>query len=227
MQPKIVAHRGASTAERENTVAAFVRAKAMGADMVELDVRLTADGQMVVHHDPEVTGLGVIASKNRNDLPTYIPTLTEALDACDGMDVNVEIKSDRSEPDYDASHRLTHAVTELLVGRNDVSRMLVSSFDADVVRLVRATAPALRTGFLYVASTSPGRLVSRCAAEGHVAIHPYAKSVTAGLITKAHAAGLAVNTWTVDDPHRMRMLANWGVDAIITNVPDIARDALR
>jgi glycerophosphoryl diester phosphodiesterase len=224
--PKIVAHRGASKAEKENTVAAFRRAVEMGADMVELDVRRTADGHMMVHHDPLVEGVGLISVHRRDDLPAYIPTLDEALDACAGIEVNVEIKSDKSEADYDPSHRLTAQVVELLLGRDDGDQMLVSSFDADVLRLVRSIAPSIATGFLYTASALPGRLIDRCVAEGHHAIHPYAIALTAGTVTKARSAGLQVNTWTVDDPDRMRVLAGWGVTAIITNVPDVARSAL-
>jgi glycerophosphoryl diester phosphodiesterase len=226
MTPKIVAHRGASKAERENTLAAFTTAKRMGADMVELDVRRTNDGCMVVHHDPMILGLGVISNLQRHDLPTYVPDLNDALDACNGIDVNVEIKSDKGEPDYDPSHRLTLAVIELLLARADRNQMLISSFDADVLRLVRRDAPLLRTGFLFTVTAAPSRLIQRCAHDGYVAIHPYAKSVTRGLVDMAHGAGLAVNTWTVDDPKRMQTLAEWGVDAIITNVPDVARVAL-
>ncbi len=222
MTPKIVAHRGASKAERENTIAAFLTAKAMGADMVELDVRRTNDGHMVVHHDPMILGLGVIAQLARVDLPAYIPDLEDALDACAGIDVNVEIKSDKGEPDYDPSHRLTHLVIDLLQSRADAHRMLISSFDAEVLRLVRQHASSLPTGFLYTVTASPTRLVQRCASEGHIAIHPYAKSISQALVDTAHGVGLAVNTWTVDDPKRMQTLANWGVDAIITNVPDVA-----
>lgn len=224
--PKIVAHRGASKAEKENTVAAFLRAVEMGADMVELDVRRTADGQMMVHHDPLVEGVGLISAHPRDDLPAYIPTLADALNACAGIEVNVEIKSDRSEADYDPSHLLTNQVIELLLSRDDCNQMLVSSFDAAVVRLVRSIAPSIATGFLYMATPLPGRLIERCVAEGHQAIHPYATALTAGTVTKARSAGLQVNTWTVDDPDRMRVLAGWGVSAIITNVPDIARSAL-
>ncbi len=225
--PKIVAHRGASQAEKENTIAAFERAVAMGADMVELDVRRTRDAHMVVHHDPRIQGFGVINECLLADLPDYVPTLGEALDSCQGIDVNVEIKSDRAEPDYDPTHSLTHEVVAFLMSRTDVDRMLVSSFDADVLRLVRAQAPRIATGFLYTVSPTPGRIIARCVAEGHSAIHPYAKSLTKGVVNKAHAAGLRVNTWTVDDAERIRELARWGVDAIITNTPDRARQALQ
>src|SRR4051812_33810066 len=86
----VIAHRGASKAERENTLGAFRRARAMGADAVELDVRRTVDGVLVVHHDPLPA-----------ELTPHVPTLGDALDACTGMWVNVEIKNDPDEPDFD------------------------------------------------------------------------------------------------------------------------------
>lgn len=224
--PLVVGHRGASRAEQENTLAAFSAAKRMGADMVELDVRRTVDGAMVVHHDPIIKGLGVIATLRRSDLPEHVPDLAAALDCCLGIDVNIEIKSDRDEPDYDPLHRLTAEVVSLLTSRPESARFLVSSFDREVVRLVRETADSLSTGFLYTVALQPGRLLQQCASEGHVAVHPYVKSVTKRLIEQAHDCGLAVNTWTVDDPEKMRRLADWGVDAIITNVPDVARGIL-
>ncbi|MCB0955889.1 MAG: glycerophosphodiester phosphodiesterase, partial [Ilumatobacter sp.] len=73
----------------ENTVAAFRRAGEMGADAVELDVRRTADGVLVVHHNPHLADGRLIATTANRDLPPTVPTLGEALDACEGMWVNV------------------------------------------------------------------------------------------------------------------------------------------
>ncbi len=223
----IAAHRGASKAERENTVAAFQRARAMGADMVELDVRRCADGVLIVHHDASIAGLGPIVAMNRDALPSYVPDLSTALDACRGMDVNVEIKSDPDEPDYDADQWLARRVTELLLSRTEAARMLVSSFDFDTIAVVRSVAPLLRTGFLCTRPRpDAATLISRVAEAGHEALHPLHLAVNRALVEAAHAAGLRVNTWTVDDPDRIRELASWGVDAVITNVPDVARAAL-
>jgi glycerophosphoryl diester phosphodiesterase len=220
---KIVAHRGASKAERENTVAAFRRAREMGAVMVELDVRRTSDGALVIHHDPIINGLGPIIEHSRDDLPAYVPTLSEALDACEGMEVNVEIKSEPGEPDYDESQWLAGRVVELLAARADCPQMLVSSFDADTLDVVRSLAPTMRTGYLFTLPLPDLQTVlAACVARGDEAIHPFHLALNADVVARAHAAGLAVNTWTVDDPDRIRELRTWGVDAVITNVPDIA-----
>ena len=83
-----MAHRGASLAEPENTVAAFERARELGADWVELDARRSADGVVVVHHDAHLADGRLIADLTMDELPDGIPSLAEALEACDGMGVN-------------------------------------------------------------------------------------------------------------------------------------------
>lgn len=221
-RPLIVAHRGASKAARENTLEAFRLARELGALMVELDVRRTRDGALVVHHDARIAERPLI-EHDAADLPSYIPTLVGALDACHGMDVNVEIKSDRSEPDYDASQRVAADVVDLLRTRADHDRMLISSFDRDTINAVRTLDPSLRTGYLFVLPSLPlDEFMQSLSAEGHVAIHPHRRAVTAELCDVAHELGLAVNVWTVDDPAEMRVLSERRVDAIITNVPDVA-----
>jgi glycerophosphoryl diester phosphodiesterase len=224
--PLVVAHRGASKAERENTIQAFRTAKTLGAFMVELDVRRSADGAMVVHHDPTI-GDRLIKGMRTDELPEYVPNLADSLDACEGLEVNIEIKNDVSEPDHDATCSLADDVVELLRTRGDGDRMLISSFDLATIDRVRVLAPDLRTGYLFMYPTSDvHELLQNVAAKGHVAIHPYRKVTIKGLVDEAHANGLAVNVWTVDDPEEMKRLAGLGVDAIITNVPDIANATL-
>ena len=92
---QVIAHRGASRAAPENTVAAFRRAAEMGAQAVELDVRRTGDGALVVHHDAASRPTAVrSASSPAPTSPTHVPAFAAALDACAGMWVNVEIKND-------------------------------------------------------------------------------------------------------------------------------------
>lgn len=143
------------------------------------------------------------------------------------MEVNVEIKSDRREPDYDATHAVASQVVGLLRERGDGARMLISSFDMDSIDRVHALDAGLRTGFLFtVPLTGIEALVDDVATRGHVAVHPHRLAATAELVKVAHRRRIAVNVWTVDDPDEMRRLASIGVDAIITNVPDVARAAL-
>lgn len=193
--------------------------------MVELDVRRTRDGALVVHHDPVVAGVGPIVALDASALPVYVPSLDAALDACRGMEVNVEIKNDPSEPDFDPDDAIARSVVGVLAARDDARAMLVSSFRFATIDAVRAANDTLRTGFLFtmppLSALRLKALVHRTAAAGHVAIHPYHRGVTKRMVDLAHEVDLAVNTWTVDDPNRMRSLAKMGVDALITNVPAI------
>jgi glycerophosphoryl diester phosphodiesterase len=230
--PLVVAHRGASKAERENTIAAFRTAGQMGAAMVELDVRRTSDQQLVVHHNPHVvTDSGTtwaICKLARVDLPAHVPALSEALDACEGMDVNVEIKNDPEEEDFDDSRSIADQTLALLRARSDADRMLVSSFDMATIDRVHALDPTMKTGFLYtIPLPDVATMIATVADAGHVALHPHRLAVTKDFVDAAHARQLAVNVWTVDDPDEMRKLQAMGVDAIITNVPDIAKQSLR
>jgi glycerophosphoryl diester phosphodiesterase len=216
----IIAHRGASAVAHENTIAAFTSAAAFGADGVELDARRTADDRIVVHHDARVTDRRVIRHTPAAELPGHIPSLEAALDACAGMFVNVEIKNDPADPDFDPTDWVAHRVCALLARRAGGPRWLISSFRLETVALCRTLLPSARTAWLVEALD--GDVVLRTAAGGHAALHPWDPIVDEALIRRAHAAGLAVNTWTCDDPDRMRQLIGWGIDGICTNVPDVA-----
>ena len=218
--PAVIAHRGASRAERENTLAAFQRAGRMGADAVELDVRRTSDGVLVEHHDPRLADERVIAAVAYRDLPEHVPTLAEALDACAGMWVNVEIKNDPEEPDFDPSDSIADDTIAHLVARHEDHRWVISSFRMETVDRCRALAPTIRTAWLCV--TAPEGIARTLVAKGHIALHPWVATLTSEVIDQCHAAGVQVNTWTCDDPARMAELIEWGIDGICTNVPDVA-----
>ncbi len=214
----IIAHRGASRSETENTLAAFRAAGAAGADGVELDVRRTADDRLAVHHDAVLADGSPLRQVAAARLPSQIPLLGEALDACGAMFVNIEIKNDPGEPDFDTSEWVAHRLCELLAARGQPRRWLISSFRFETVATCRAIAPWSRTAWLTDDCTDAS--IGRTAEAGHDAIHPLVTTLDESRVRAAHAAGLAVNTWTCDDPDRMRQLIAWGVDGICTNVPD-------
>jgi len=226
VRPLVIAHRGASSARPENTLAAFVRARELGADGVELDVRWTGDGRVVVHHDAHLPDGRALIELSGDDLPASVPTLDDALDECAGLLVDVEIKNDPGDPDHDQTGERGVAVADRLAARGPVDRLLVSSFDLSLLGLVHERHPALPTAALVAHTRRPDRLVGRLAGEGHVAINPLDGLVDASFLALAHAAQLAVYVWTVDDPDRIGELAALGVDGIITNVPDVARSVL-
>jgi len=221
----VIAHRGASRVERENTVAAFRLAVELGADGIELDVRPSADGALVVHHDARLADGRPIIGLARAELPDHVADLGAALDACAGVVVNVELKNDPGEPDFDPTDRLADAVVTLLNARPEpVGRWLLSSFRRATIDRVRSLAPHLATACLVTAAD--GEAIDACRRYGHGTLHPWVGGLTADDVAAAKAAGLVVNTWTCNDPAEARRVAAWGVDGIVTDVPDVIRAAL-
>ena len=216
----VIAHRGASRAARENTVEAFQLAARLGADAVELDVRRTADGVLVVHHDCRFPDTRVIAETKYAVLPDYVPTLAAALDACEGMWVNVEIKNDPAEPDFDESESIADETMAYLIGRAEDHRWVMSCFRMETIDRCRALAPQIRTAWLCEAV--PDGVADLLVRKGHGALHPKVQQLELTTVVACHAVGLEVNTWTCDDPVRMKELIEWGIDGIVTNLPDHA-----
>jgi glycerophosphoryl diester phosphodiesterase len=234
-RPLVLGHRGASHARPENTLAAFAKAREFGADGVELDARRTADARLVVHHDPHVVGFGVIKEFDFAALRAArpdVPTLDEALGACAGMIVNVEIKCLPWEPDADTpDHDVVHAVVDLLRAQTSValSDIIVSSFDLGAVDACRAFAGDITTGWLT--SGQELAVAAKVAAEhGHAWLNPdraAALRASPDDIAGAQKQGVRVNVWTVDEREDIARLAAAGVDGIITNDPDVALEVLQ
>jgi glycerophosphoryl diester phosphodiesterase len=221
--PRVIAHRGASAAAPENTVDAFRLAHELGADWVELDARRTIDGAIVVAHDAHLADGRLIAATAAADLPPSMPGLAHALDACDGMGVNIEIKNHPVDPDFDPDESVAAAVVAEVQRRADHAHVLVSSFHLPTVDRVHALDADVPTAFLFIQAENPAEVVTLTRRHGHIAVNPWDALVDAALVERAHAEGLAVNVWTVDDPVRMSELVALGVDGIVTNVPDVAR----
>ena len=225
-RPKIFGHRGSSADAPENTLDAFALARAQGADGIELDVRRSADGALVLHHDAALPDGRLVAATPAAELPTSVPTLAAALDEAQGMVVNVEIKNLPHEPDFDPDRALADRVVELLAARGGVDDVLVSSFDLATVDRVRSLDPTVPTALLTFVEPTAARGVELAVERGHVAVHPHDGTVDVDLVAAARAAGVDLNVWTVDDPERIRALAALGVAGIVTNVPAVALAAL-
>lgn len=222
----VLGHRGASGAFPENTPAAFAAADAMGADGVELDVRLSPDGpgrtRLVVHHDPLPDDRRAVAALSSFD---------EVLDACgDRMLINVEIKNRDDDGGFDPTMAMVAPVIDALRRRGDalVERVLISSFSIETVDHCRLVAPEIPTAVLStLLELDDGRpLVVAAADGGHAAVHPNHHVVTDRFVEAAHRAELAVNVWTVNEVDAVVRLAEMGVDGVCTDVPDESLAAL-
>ncbi len=236
-RPHVYGHRGVRGERTENTMPAFERAADLGADGVELDVRLCGSGEIVVHHDEDLartTGgrdtravaalawgeLAQVELEDGDRVPQLREVLAWARDA--RMRVNVEIK--RDVPDRGA---LVRAVARVLAAQPEADAwLLVSSFDPALVAYFAWLVPRIPCGLLveaerpWLAAGWPAALVRADA------VHPEASLVTPARLARWHAAGRAVNVWTVDDPTTMERLAALGVDGIVTDVPGLARQVL-
>jgi glycerophosphoryl diester phosphodiesterase len=224
-RPLVIAHRGASAHAADNTIEAFTLAVAHGADGVELDVRRTVDDEVVVHHELGIHDFGVFAERSFAELREAhpeVPTLGEALAAVGDHFVDVEIKNDPRQVDYDPTHRVVAAVVERLGAAGREERFMVSCFDAATLDAVRDAAPQLVTGRLLHRGVDLARAIPTIAARGHrwvVAHVSLLRRGGAARVTAAHDAGLLVAVWTVDGRRRLRRLAAAGVDAVVTNDP--------
>jgi len=219
----VVAHRGASAREVENSLAAFRAAMQLGADAVELDVHATADGTLIVHHDeaiagrriPQLTAQQVAELRLANGEP--IPTLAHVLEAIGPrLQVFVEVKSLPSTFD----DRLLEALRR---GPNP-DAYAVHAFDHRIVRRLGARSPALRRGVL--SASYPVRPLVALEDAGATILWQERTLVDRPLVDALHGAAMQLIVWTVDDPTEMAQLLALGVDGICTNRPEIGRRAV-
>ena len=213
----VFAHRGCTEGFTENTVGAFAEARRRGADGVELDVRLTADGALAVHHDAEIPGVGTIAQLAVGDLPAHVPLLPDVLAVCDGMVVNVEIKNAPQDPGWDPGEAVAALTAAAIEEAGWTTRVFVSSFQVATLRAVQAADPRLDLGALWGFGTEAGPALAEAVEAGFAAVHPFVASVNPELVERAHAMGLAVNVWTVNAPDDLRAMVSLGVHAVITD----------
>ena len=223
----VIAHRGASAALQQNTLDAFRLAVEMGTDFIELDVRRSRDDVLIIHHDAHLPDGRFIVEHDYDDLPDFVPTLAEALDACEGAKVNIEIKNEPDEPDYDEQHQISDAVVGLALAFRPPEELLVTSFNLDTVKRIRSVNEDLPVGFVSGYDILQVQMLLDHLAEiGMTAVAPYDPTVDRSFIERAHEAGLAVYPWTVNDPERMAELTEMGIDGIITDTPDVARSVV-
>ena len=225
-RPLVFAHRGGSALAPENTIAAFDNGLALGADGLELDVHLSRDGVVVVHHDrllDRTTALrGPIAARDANELRrAEVPALAEVLARYRERRIIVEMKVNTTE--------LAAATIDVIRRAGAVDRVCLGSFGLRVLRAARAIEPAIATSG---AREEVRWALYRSWFRWPVSAVPYSgyqipersgrtRVVSPRFVEYAHDAGLGVQVWTVDTEQDARRLLGWGVDALITDRPDL------
>jgi glycerophosphoryl diester phosphodiesterase len=200
-------------AERENTLPAFTSAVREGADMVELDLRRTSDGEIVVLHDAtlarlwgdgrNVADLNLAAVREIGRGQTRIPTFREVLHHID-VPLMVDLNAETVEG---ALHEVRQAAA--------MARALFVTGDVAALRHLRELAPDARIGLTWVErEPPPPTLLQELRAEYW---NPAFTLVTPDRVAEVHGMGLKVSTWTVDKPRHMARVAAAGVDAIVSN----------
>ncbi|MHB8681952.1 MAG: glycerophosphodiester phosphodiesterase [Acidimicrobiales bacterium] len=219
--PLVLAHRGLVGPAPENSLDAFAAALAAGADGVELDVRLSADGVLVVHHDAEIAGHGAIAELPATALPARVPTLADALAACAGAVVDVEVKASPLEPGAARSAELAAAVARgvrhALAGPQAPAQVLVSSFWPAALEAVSGTAPELDTGLLVHPAFDAAEALLQAASLGCRVVLPFRDQVTTALVGAAREQSLGVYVWTVNSEEDLLAAVRSGADAVVTD----------
>ncbi len=232
MPCRVIAHRGASAVAPESTRAAIRAAARSGAHMIELDVQLTRDGRLVIFHDARLNrttnGRGRLADATyaqvaRLDSGTWfdprfagerILLLSEVLKLMPHrMRVHLELKRTRH------GHRIVRRVLQTVRRARMQARVILSSFDAALLERVGPGGMARA----LICDRQPERSLRQAIRAGYDGWHPKWSLVSPARIAQAHAAGLWVNAWTVDDLARARRLRRWGVDGIFTNDPGTFR----
>lgn len=250
-RPLRVAHRGASARAPENTLAAFREAIRLGADAIELDVQLSADGVPMVIHDDTVDrttdGRGRVAALVSRDLRRLdagawfsarfrgerIPTLEEALECARGRcGLNIEIKEPQGARRRSRRHErpragagpeaIARAVARAVARSGFRDLLLVSSFSGRALQHARAAMPAVHLGLL--ASRSLRGLGAVHRSVRLFAVHPHVRLASARRVRLARRLGLVVLYWTVNDVRLMRRLLALGGDGLMTDDPALFHD---
>lgn len=209
-------HRGWPSRYPDNTLAGIAAAGTVAAG-VEIDIRRSADGRLVLSHDPDLAGL-VVAESDWDDLRTldvggHSPALLDdVLDLDTPLDL--EVKNHPQQPGFDTDHRLALEVGER-ARRGDI----VTSFWWPSMDALRANHPGVSTGLLVAGPISPLEAIRHAVDRGHRSVAPEHRLIDEALVDLARSEGIEVVAWTVDDATEALRLAGLGVAAIITNRP--------
>lgn len=241
---KTIAHRGASAAAPENTLAAFKEAVRIGADMIELDVRLSSDGAVMVFHDQNLSrttdGDGpveerTLAELRRLDAGAWfsdkfrgegIPTLEEVIQTIfpGRIEVCIEIKIDKGRETL--RDKLVARTLDIIVGTRFQDRSILASFDRESIRASKAAHPEIRTGLIF----NKNEVWIECAEEEYSGIDLLSARwniISAPWVETAHRAGRKVIAWTIDREKELNHVLPLSVDAVASNNPEWLIEAIK
>ncbi len=243
-RPLVIAHRGDSAHRPENTLAAFAGALEVGATIVELDVQLTADGEVIVLHDAtldrttdgrgDVRRLGLAevravsagypAQFGRSWAGERVPTLAEALGLLRGRArVMIEVKSESVTDELDGGIEARTADIVRRLGMAD--RVAIISFDPRALVHLRRLAPEITRGQLF-GRTTPEEAVRAALDTGCGILMPHKSQLSDAFAARAQAEALKLATWVVDEPAELKRIARFGLYGVGSNRPGVLLDAI-
>jgi glycerophosphoryl diester phosphodiesterase len=242
--PLVIAHRGDSAHRPENTLASFAGALEVGATVVELDVQLTADGHVVVLHDPTLdrttTGRGDVHRLTLAEVRAVsagyperfgtayagerVPTLAEAFGLLRGRArALVEIKTESVTDDAEGG--VEARVADEVRRAGVAGEVALISFDQRAVLRLRDLAPEVTRGRLF-GRTSIDEILAAAREAGCGLVMPHKSQLSDALAERLHAAGLKLATWVVDEPDELKRLARFGLYGVGSNRPGVLIDAI-
>jgi glycerophosphoryl diester phosphodiesterase len=231
-------HRGARGHAPENTLLAFDLAFDLGAEGIECDAQLSADGRIVIIHDSTVNrttnGRGLVGAMTFEELrsldagrllrlPQRIPTLEEtlALVRRRGGLLNLELKADSDDEAVAVAEAVAPVLNALPADDHLRAALLLSSFNLPAVSRMRDLTPWARTAALYGGRAwTRATMLETALKLGVEAIHPHPRILTEDTVRAAHEAGLQVNVWTANRVATIRQLIAWGVDGVFSDYPE-------
>ncbi len=221
---KVIAHRGWRTRHPDNTLAAISAARGVS-DLIEIDVRRSSDGELVLSHDPILGGLVVCetpwAVLRELDLGDGEgpATLEEALAISAHTPLNLEVKNDPVEPGFEGDFAIADEVADLARPGD-----LLSSFHWPTVDHIRRSE--IETGLLVDEGGSVDAAIEHAEAHGHRTIIPHDSLADHSTVDRLLKLGFEVVVWTINKPERIRELHRWGVAGVVTDDPGLARDVV-
>jgi glycerophosphoryl diester phosphodiesterase len=244
--PLIAAHRGGAGLWPENSLQGFRSSLGLGVDVLELDLHLTADGEVVVIHDPTLdrttTGAGAVRGATLAELRALrlrtregavtaepVPAFAEVLGLVGAVEVMPEIKNGPERSRYDG---IEEKVVALLQAHGMLARATVQAFDPETIRRVRALEPSVRTmllvgrGRVEQARAQPSAAVGWAREAGATDLGMDHRLIDPGVVRAAREAKIRLSAWTVNEDADLRRMIDLGVDVIMTDYPDRAKQVL-